>query len=135
MEPFDKIIQSQAERLYGDERLRSHFTDAEAKIVLSWAETWIATQVRAAKTETQARQIAQSEFTRAQQTISALNTLAAKPGALKLSDAVATLSIQPPLSRENTFKLLTEIITTLWRMQAMPTPAQSATGSNKPAPQ
>ncbi len=119
MELFDKIIQQSTERLYEDERLRSHLTDAEAKIVLGWAENWITTQVRAAKNETQAQQIAQTESTRVRQTVSTMNTLAAKEGALDLTQAIAALQpqgkIQQAMSREKVFKLLTEWVTLMWR--------------------
>ena len=116
---FDKIIQQATERLYEDERMRSNFTDAEAKIVLSWGQNWIATEVQKAKTEAQAQQIAQSESTRVRQTVGTMNTLAAKPGALNLNQAIAALEpqvkLQQTMPREKIFKLLTEWVTILWR--------------------
>ncbi|MBI5033068.1 MAG: hypothetical protein HZB51_21310 [Chloroflexi bacterium] len=116
---FDKIIQQTTERLYEDERMRSNFTDDEAKIVLGWAQNWITSQVRTAKTEAQAQQIAQSESTRVRQTVGTLNTLAAKPGALNLNQAIAALEpqvkLQQAMPREKVFKLLTEWVTLLWR--------------------
>lgn len=118
MPSFDKVIQRTTERLYEDERLRSNFTDAEAKIVLGWAERWIRTRVSSAKDDATATQIAQSELAHVRQPIGAMNALAAKPGTLNLAEAVAAL--QPPqaqsvLPRETVFKLLTAWLTTLWQ--------------------
>ncbi len=119
MELFDKTIQQATERLYEDERLRSHLTDAEAKIVLGWAQNWIATQVQAADNETSAQQIAQSEFTRVRQTVGVMNSLAAKEGTLNLAQAIAALEPQVKMqqtpSREDVFRMLTEWVTVMWR--------------------
>ena len=121
MELFDQITQQMTQRLYEDERLRSHLTDDEAQIVLGWAEGWLETQIAAADNDTHAAQIAQNEFARLRQTVGAMNTLAAKEGALSLAEAVAVLEpqvkIQQAMSRQDVFKLLTQLIGTLWRMK------------------
>lgn len=121
MNEFDQIIQRTTEKLYEDERLRSHLADDEAKIVLGWAEQWLTTQISSAHDSATATQIAQSEFGRVRQSVSAMNALATKPGALNLVDAVAaiqpTVQAQSALPRGTVFKLLTELLSTLWRMQ------------------
>ena len=121
MEPFDQIIQRTTERLYQDERLRSHLTDDEAQVVLGWAESWLETQIAAASDDAHAAQIAQSEFARVRQTVGAMNALAAKEGALGLAEAVAALEPQiktaQALPRETIFKLLTQLVGTMWRLQ------------------
>lgn len=121
MEPFAQTIQRTAERLYEDEKLRANLQDDEAKIVLGWAEDWLAAKISAAGDENQAKQIAQDEWTRVRQAVTTINTLAAKPGALKLSDMVATF--EPPMqamsasSRAQMFQMLTGVISALWRAQ------------------
>jgi len=126
MDEFDQITHRALERLYEDERLRSHLSDDEAKIVMGWAQSWIETQVSAADDPAHAAQIAQSEMARVCATVSAMNALGAKPGELTLAQAIAALEpqvkIQQTIPRENIFKILTELISTLWRMQEEPAP-------------
>lgn len=130
MNKFDQIIQRTTEKLYEDERLRSHLSDDEAKVVLGWAENWIQSQVSSAKDETVAAQIAQSEFARVKQTVSAMNDLAVKEGMLNLAQAVAALNLAPAvaalepqiktqqaMSRQDVFKLLTQLVGKKWQMQ------------------
>lgn len=125
MGQFDPIIQRTTEKLYEDERLRSHLTDDEAKVVLGWAEQWITAQVSTVKDTTQATQIAQNEYARVRQSVGTMNTLAAKPGALNLGDAVKALQLrmQPQTQaqgaqpRETVFKILTELLTKTWQTQ------------------
>ena len=73
MATFDKIIQSAAENLYGDERLRSNLTDDEGKIVLDWALGRISVQVNAAHHEVAAKLAAQKELARVRPVVAALN--------------------------------------------------------------
>ncbi len=124
MELFEKIVQRTTEKLYEDERLRSNMNDDESRIVLGWAERWLATQISAAEDEASARKIAQDEFTRVRQTVGAINALAAKPGVPRLSEAVAALETQAQAtrmrSREEVFKLLTELTSTMWRIWQEP---------------
>jgi len=121
MNGFDQIIQRTTEKLYEDERLRSHLTDDEAKVVLGWAENWIQSQVSSAADATIAAQIAQNEFARVKQTVSAMNDLAAKEGTLNLAQAVAALEpqlkTQQVISRQDVFKLLTQLVGALWRIK------------------
>lgn len=119
MGQFDSTIQRAVEKLYEDERLRSHLTDDEAKIVLGWAEQWLTAQIAAARDAAAAAQIAQTEMTRVRQSVNALNGLAAKPGMLNLADAVAAIQpavqAQTAATRLQVFKLVTGLLTALWR--------------------
>ena len=121
MAPFEKTIRQATERFYEDERLRSNFTDDESKIVLDWAQRWIASRVALAKNDADAAQIAQSEIARVRQSVTAINTLAAKPGALTLAEAVAALQPQVQaasvMPREQVFKLVTELLSAMWQLQ------------------
>ena len=119
---FDKILQSISEQLYGDEKLRSNLTDDEASKVLDWSAHWIEEQVGSAKDEPSAKQIAQRTLAQVRPVISAINALAAQPGELRLSDAVAAL--EPALktgqkiSRAQVFELLTVLVSAMWRAQS-----------------
>ena len=119
MEPFEKTIRRTTERLYEDEKLRTNLQDDEAKAVLGWAEDWLFAKISAADDDNQAKQIAQDELTRVRQAVTTMNTLAAKPGALKLSDMVAAFEPQmqamTATPRAQIFKMLTEVISVMWR--------------------
>ena len=119
---FEKIIQRVTEPLYEDEQLRSNLTDDEAKVVLDWATQWIQEQVGPAKDEASAKQIAQRALVRVRPVISAINALAAQPGELRLSDAVAVLEPvlagNQKLSRPQVFGLLTILAGATWRVQS-----------------
>lgn len=122
MAQFDKIIQGAAERLYGDERLRSNLTDSEAKVVLDWAVRWMTEQVRAARDESAAKQVAQNELARVRQTASALNALAAKDATLRLTDAIAAIDsgnvqASAALTREQVLSLVTTFASSLWTLR------------------
>ena len=123
MAQFDKIVQSTAERLYGDERLRSNLTDGEAKIVLDWATSWVTEQVRAARDEAAAKQVAQTELARVRQTATALNALAVKNATPRLADAIAALDAgsaqaSATLTREQVLSLATTFASALWTLRA-----------------
>ena len=120
--PFEKIVQRVAEPLYEDEQLRSNLADDEAKVVLDWASRWIEEQTSAAKDESSAKQLAQRALARVRPIISAINALAAQPGELRLSDAVAALEPllagNQKLSRPQVFGLLTILAGATWRVQS-----------------
>jgi hypothetical protein len=119
MEPFEKTIRRVSERLYEDEKLRANLADDEAQVVLGWAQEWLTNKIGAATDENQAQQIAQDELTRVRQAVTTINTLAAKPGALKLSEAVAAFEPQmqamTATPRAQVFKMLTQVISVMWR--------------------
>ncbi len=123
MAPFDKVMQNVAESLYGDERLRSNLADDEAKIVLDWALGRITARVKAARDESTARQLAQNELARVRPVLTAINSLAKKPGPLRLADAAA--AIEPSLaaqqlSRAEIIELLTLIADKIWLARSTP---------------
>ncbi len=115
---FDKIMQGISEQLYGDEKLRSNFTDDEATLVLGWAFRWIEEQIGAATDQVNAKQIAQRASARAREAVSALNALASRSGPVRLAEAVATLEpllkIDQKTPRVQMFKLLTTLLGAAW---------------------
>ena len=120
--PFEKIIQRVAEPLYEDEQLRSNLADDEAKVVLDWAVHWIEEQMGPAKDESSAKQSAQRALARVRPVIRAINALAAQPGELRLSDAVAVLEPllagNQKLSRPQVLGLVTILVSATWRVQS-----------------
>ncbi len=122
MAPYDKIVEGVAENLTGDERLRSNLTDDEAKIVLDWALGRIRSRVEDAHDETNARQLVQNELARVRPVLQAINSFAKKPGTPRLADAVtaveSSLSAGKPLTRAETFGLLTGIVDTIWLLRS-----------------
>ncbi len=124
MSQFDRIVRRTTEKLYEDEQLRANLTDAEACIVLGWAEGWVAAQIDAARDEANAQTIAQSELARVRQTLGALNAFARNPGALRLADGIAALDASlrasQVLTREQVFALLTTMTSAAWKYQRMP---------------
>ncbi len=124
MVPFDQVIQSTAENLFGDERLRSNLADDEAKIVLDWALGRITARVKTARDEATARLIAQNELARVRPVLAAINSLAKKPGTPRLADAVAavepSVAVGQPLSRAEIMTLLTLIADKVWQARANP---------------
>jgi hypothetical protein len=122
MPSFDKIVQNASESLLEDECLRSNLTDSEAKVVMDWAMGWIAEQVKAARDEASARQIAQAEVARVRQTAVALNALAAKNATPRLADALAAMDsggakASATLTREQVLTLATAFARTLWTLR------------------
>jgi hypothetical protein len=105
-----------------DERLRSNFTDDEATVVLGWADQWIEEQVVLAQDEPSAKQAAQDALKRVRPVVSAMNTLAARPGDLRLAESITalepTLKIDQGLTRTQLFKLLTTLIGATWNVQS-----------------
>jgi hypothetical protein len=117
---FDKILQRISEQLYGDEKLRSNLTDAEATLVFDWAMHWIEEQAGSTKDEASAKQIAQRALAQTRPVISAINALAARSGEIPLTDAVAALesALKIKVPRPHVFKLLTLLASATWRMQS-----------------
>jgi hypothetical protein len=117
MPAYAQVLQRTLEALYDDERLRANLVDAEAKVVLDWASAWLTEQVNAAKNETAAQKIAQTELARVKSIVSAINTLAAKPGAPALGDALNALGLkpQPPLTRAQTWRVLGLVTSAVWQ--------------------
>lgn len=123
----DKTVESAAESLFGDERLRSNLTDGEANLVLNWATGWLDKRANVAAPATGAptvakvsgpRRVSQADVDRVRQMVSAINDIARKPGAPRLADAVAALAAGPaagdqPLTRQEVLSLLTVLAQSL----------------------
>ena len=116
---YEHTIQRTIEKLYEDERLRARLTDAEAQVVLAWAAAWIEQRVSAALNPAQAELLAAHESKRVAQKLTALNAL--KPGTLRLTEVLSVLEPElkayQPLPREQVFKLITELVSAMWRLQ------------------
>ncbi len=132
---YDKIVQSVAENLTGDERLRSNLTDEEAAIVLDWVLGRISAQVQGARDETNARQLVQNELAHVRPVLLAINVLAEKPSTPRLADAItaveASLSAGKPLTRPEIFALLTIIIDRIWQVRSQTPTKHTDQGANK----
>jgi hypothetical protein len=95
MASFNDVLESAAEKLSSDERLRSNLTDDEFAPMLDWAIKWLGTKTAKAKDKAAAQKIAQTELKRIETMMKQVNdhllagttpTLeaAAKPLRLKL---------------------------------------------------
>ncbi len=121
MARYDHIVQSAAESLLEDERLRSNLTDAEAKIVLDWALGWLTKQIDAAPDEARAHAIRQGELARVRTIASAVNAMAKRRARLKRADVLKSLSAALPaaqaLPREESQRLF-EQLAAAWKLRA-----------------
>ncbi len=122
MAQFDQLLKPAVEKLYEDERLRSNLTDSEAKVILDWAANWLTKQASAAQDEASAKKVIESELARVRTSALALNTLAKKPGALTLAEAIA--AVEPPgpasqlaLPRDQLFALVTQWLSARWKLK------------------
>ncbi len=127
----DKTVESAAESLFGDERLRSNLTDGEANLVLNWATGWLdkratlAAPAAGAPTLAKAtgpKRVSQADIDRVRQMVSTINDIARKPGAPRLADAVTALAAGPaagdqPLTRPEVLSLLTVLAQSLLELR------------------
>lgn len=127
----DKTVESAAESLFGDERLRSNLTDGEANLVLNWATGWLdkratpaapAAGVSTLAKSSGPKRVSQADIDRVRQMVSAINGIARKPGTPRLADAVAELAAgpaagDPPLTRQEVFSLLTVLAQSLLELR------------------
>lgn len=90
---FDRVIGSMAERLYGDERLRSNLDDTEAQVILDWALARLTQIANASRDEGSARIAVQADLPRVRAVVMGLNDVARKRGALYSRQV--TISLQP----------------------------------------
>ncbi len=122
MAASERIAENAVESLYGDERLRSNLTDAEANIVLKWATDWLAEHVSAASDDATAEKVAKTETARVRSAVSALNALGKQTADLKFAPAVSTLEPilrgSKPFTREEIFSLLTALTSAAWNLRA-----------------
>ena len=106
-----KTIESAAESLYGDERLRSNLTDKEAKVILDWAVRQMEARAKAMSADANApKMISPAEFDRVREVVMAINAAARKPDHRPLAQLVAeivpTLTDSKVLTREEVNSLV-----------------------------
>lgn len=123
MAGFDNVIANAAETLLGDEHLRSNLDDAEAKLVLDWAVSWLERQIGAARNEAEARQISTRELGRVRKALAVFNDLAKRQGSPDLASAVAAVAPLIPSgkaqTRAETFGLLAKFLEIAWNQDAV----------------
>ncbi|MGB8646874.1 MAG: hypothetical protein WCF84_16660 [Anaerolineae bacterium] len=118
--PISRIAERASESLYEDERLRSNLTDAQAVIVLKWAEEWLTRRINSAHDEATAQQVAQTEGKRVRAAVAAINALGQDKD-MTLAQAVVTLepvlTAGKPFSRDELLTLLTSLVSPAWNMR------------------
>lgn len=123
MGKYDKLVQSAAEKLIEDERLRSNLTDEEANLLVDWAIRWLEDRLARVRDEATARQIAQAEVTRLRPAMSKINDSLAGGKMPALSAALQTLGLTRsraatnPLDRKGLIQSLTAHLAEAWRKQ------------------
>jgi hypothetical protein len=119
----NKVVQSVAEKLMEDERLRTNLADDEAKLLIDWALAWVEGRVFKAPNEATARQLAQAELVRLRPAMSKINDILDGGKTPALTDAVqalglpATKTATNPLDRKGLIRALTTQLAELWRKQ------------------
>jgi hypothetical protein len=124
MSNFESIVQSAAEKLMEDERLRANLTDEEANILVNWAIEWLEGHMAKASNEAAARQAAQAEVTRLRVAMQKINDLLVGDQAPVLSAAVKAFGLPPALTaaskaldRKALIRSLTAQLAEAWRKQ------------------
>jgi len=119
---FENIVQSAAERLMEDERLRANLTDDEASLLVNWAIEWLEGRVAKARSEAAARQIVQSEMARLRQAMQKINDLLVPGNIPSLPDALKVLGLSQTrmtasqgLDRPGVIRALTLQLAKTWR--------------------
>ncbi len=122
MAKYDRVAKRAAESLLEDERLRSNLTDEEAKILLDWALEWLSAQIKKARSESAATQVAKTELGRVRQVIGAVNALAKTASPMTLSQAIAAVEPQlqdgKPFSPDEVLTLVTLLANEVWLARA-----------------
>ncbi len=75
MGSYESIVESAAEKLIEDERLRSNLTDDEANAVVDWAIAWLDGRASAAPDAESAGQVVQAELGRVRPAMQKINDL------------------------------------------------------------
>ncbi len=123
MGKYDKLVQSAAEKLIEDERLRSNLTDEEANLLVDWAIRWLEDRLARVRDEATARQIAQAEVTRLRPAMYKINDSLAGGKMPTLSAAIQALGLPRsrtatnPLDRMGLIRALTTRLAEAWRKQ------------------
>ncbi len=119
---YDSIVQSAAEKLLEDERLRRNLTDDEANLLVNWAIHWLEDRLAQARDETAAHQIVQSEVTRVRPAMQKINDLLANDQVPALPAAARALGLSSknmarrrPADRKAVIQTLVAQLTQAWR--------------------
>ena len=123
MGAYDKVMQSTAEKLMEDERLRTNLADDEAKLLMDWALAWMEGRVFKAPNEAVAQQLAQTELARLRPAMSKINNLLKGDKMPALTNATQALGLPAaktatnPLDRKGLIRILTARLAESWRKQ------------------
>ena len=121
MGAYNKAVQSVAEKLMEDERLRTNLADDEAKLLIDWALAWVEGRVFKAPNEATARQLAQAELARLRPAMSKINDILGGGKMPALTNAVRALGLPStktatnPLDRQGLIRALTTQLAKSWR--------------------
>ncbi|MBI4790975.1 MAG: hypothetical protein HY782_28430 [Chloroflexi bacterium] len=122
MKPSGKTLESAAESLWEDERLRSNLTDTEAKQILDWAVKLMEARARPATSDANApKMVNPGDLDRMRHLVVTINSVAHKPGDLALPEVIAevipAMTCGKPLTREEVLGLLTVIADAVLEMR------------------
>ncbi|MBI4630287.1 MAG: hypothetical protein HY740_00930 [Chloroflexi bacterium] len=93
---FEDVIESAAEKLSGDERLRSNLTDDEFNPILDWAITRLEKKTAKAKDKAAAQKIAAKELNQIESAMKVINDLLKEGNTPTLESAAKPLKVKPP---------------------------------------
>ena len=93
---FEDVIEGVAEKLSGDERLRSNLTDDEFNPILDWAIAGLEKKTAKAKDKAAAQKIAAKELKRIESAMKGINDLLQGGNTPTLESAAKPLKVKPP---------------------------------------
>ncbi len=93
---YEDVLESAAEKLSGDERLRSNLTDDEFAPMLDWAIKWLGVKTVKAKDKAAAQKIAAKELKRIESAMKGTNDLLKEGNTPTLESAAKALKLKPP---------------------------------------
>ena len=121
MGKYERVVQSAAEKLLEDERLRGNLTDDEANLLVNWAVERLESRVDRAQDETTARATAQAEVARLRPAMSKINALLAAGKMPTTADVAQALGLrasrataQGLLDRKSLIQTLTSQLSEEW---------------------
>jgi hypothetical protein len=121
MGKYERIVQSAAEKLLEDERLRGNLTDDEANLLVNWAVERLESRVDRAQDETTARATAQAEVARLRPAMSKINALLAADKMPTTADVAKALGLRASratalgrLDRKSLIQTLTSQLSEEW---------------------
>ena len=121
MGKYERVVQSAAEKLLEDERLRGNLTDDEANLLVNWAVERLESRVDRAQDETTARATAQAEVARLRPAMSKINALLAADKTPTTADVAQALGLRASratalgrLDRKSLIQTLTSQLSEEW---------------------